>query len=549
MDNALFFKRLEVVRQIIKARGDKPWVEGWSVAWKPVFTHQERLVLSHLYSLTINLFNSESATTRDSLIDQGGGVKRTNKTIAEDTELSVASVKRALASLEAKGALTRPKLEADNNSRVFYVNMELLELLDAAWMTVGNKYDPNTGMTKQEFKEHRENAVRTAWNAYVTGGAWLTGSQGLAQPDPTLVFKSSMQEKEVSSSKKPGLPSGRPGSTEQAPIARRRIPQSVLAERAKSLTPVFRRKPILDAKTGTEVKVFTLSRSEQQVLDHWNSIDTLRTHKLPCNGSAPTGVIKQFISDLNKLMEGTLFKGLSDVDVRHVRAYNIGEVIKAIDAFALADPKLRTGVGLNDFFFNANRTGGQNGYGRSWFLAALHNDVKSATVAKVDSNPELTEYIIKKFNDIVLKMNSVPFDTRYKNDFITAAEDVMTFYNEYEEKLSRMGKDVFFIADKAMERIRAWSKTISIKPATLHSDTLFKEVLTELLSKGYISSTTEEYSHDALTYLIPPAAPVVEQTEEEKERDRLRFIVLSWPESVRKDTMIAKGIPLDILDD
>ena len=136
-------------------------------------------------------------------------------------------------------------------------------------------------------------------------------------------------------------------------------------------------------------------------MDHWNRKESLRTHKLPGRGE-PSNTILSFRAALKKLMDGTLFKGLEDTAQEHARAYSVAEVVRAIDAFAIADPALRKGVGIDDFFFNPNRAGGRNGFGRSWFLSALHGDVRSAVGEMTDHYPDLTEHLRKKFAYIIL---------------------------------------------------------------------------------------------------------------------------------------------------
>lgn len=556
MDADLFCKRVEIARRLLRERGKRPWFEGWSVTWKLVFTLKERLVLSHLYSLTLNLFDSDSEAVRNDLLDQEGGVRRTNRTIADDTEMSESDVKNKLASLEKKGAIIRRRTTADAASRVFEVNLDLLEMLDAAWMTYGNRYDQKSGHTRMEFVKAREDAVKTVFEAYQRGGSQFL-ARGVANFWPTLVCKTSMSE--VSSSKKPAVSGETASAASQTVPSRRRIPQGLLTPQAvpchqeekttqpqESLNTTFRRRPTPE-QTPVHKEPFAFSRAEKQIMDYWNRKESLRTHKLPGRGE-PSNTILSFRAALKKVMDGTLFKGLEDTAQEHARAYSVAEVIRAIDAFAVADPALRKGVGIDDFFFNPNRAGGRNGFGRSWFLSALHGDVRSAVGGMTDHYPDLTEHLRKKFAYTILKGNPMPLDTIDKNNMVKAAAMIMELYHEHEEQLSRLNQTPEVMANKLMEHAARWNRNGATTPSTLCQPALFKALRVELTKNGYLRQD-EMLTEDAPEPMLRVGDTIADtRTPEEKEKDRIRAMVYSWPEAVRESMMKAKGIPLDILD-
>lgn len=547
--------------------------------WDHIFKKSDYRVFQFVYFHIADLVASNTSEVRKWRKRANGGVWCSNNLIAKRTGLSDRTIDRALTSIEASGLLIRVNRHTHKElkmRRVFFVNHVLLSRLDKAWMSVRTDAWHEEFDTYEEYEDALQLAVEQEWSAVLAEGrdraieALITecgvdvgypakmtgygshfGGHSKIYSDDRLL--------EVSSSKKPAVSGETASAVSQTVPSSRLMPQGLLTPQAapcqqeektprpqESLNTTFRRRPAPE-QTPVHKEPFAFSRAEKQIMDHWNRKESLRTHKLPGRGE-PSNTILSFRAALKKIMDGTLFKGLEDTAQEHARAYSVAEVVRAIDAFAVADPALRKGVGIDDFFFNPNRAGGRNGFGRSWFLSALHGDIRSAVGEMTDHYPDLTEHLRKKFAYTILKGNPMPLDTIDKNNMVKAAAMIMELYHEHEEQLSRLNQTPEVIANKLMEHAARWNRNGATTPSTLCQPTLFKALRVELTKNGYLrqDETLTEDTPEPMGRVGDIIADT--RTPEEKEKDRIRAMVISWPEAVRESMMKTKGIPLDILD-
>jgi len=476
--------------------------------WDHILKGNHHRVFTFIYFHVARLIASNTGTVKKYRKRANGGVWCQSPLIAERLGCTEKTVNNAIAYLDSIGLLIRvsnPSHAREELRRVFFVNHAVLKRLDAAYMSVNTDAWHERYDSYEEYEDAKQEAVMREWDNFITAGREAAIEQLITEYKVTLppavkitatpgdfyrpsYLDNIKDNKEVSSSKKPVVPSGTTCTPAAPPVTRRRVPEGL----ASSETPLFKRKPVLDAKTGQEAPCNTLAQHERYLLEYWNSKDTLRTHKIPSEGSAPTNTVRRFITDLKKLMGGTLFKGLQDVDPCHVRAYSVAEVRKAIDAFALADPVLRDGVGLDTFLFNPNRVGGRNGFGRSWFLAALHNDVRGSITQRADDHPDLTQNLIKQYRYYHLRNNPVQFDTRDMNSFIQSTEKIFALYAKYEERFRMLNYGPIDIMRKAVEVSAHWAKRIDVTPATMHCDSLFKAIEASMLKSGVVQQDSAD---------------------------------------------------------
>lgn len=547
--------------------------------WDHILKGNEYRVFQFLYFHVADLIASNSRDVRMWRKRANGGVWCPNALIAKRTGIGDRTVDRALCAIEETGLIVRVNREGHTKlemRRVFFVNHALLNRLDRAWMSIKTEAWHEDYDTYEEYEDALQLVVEQEWAAILSEGRAaaieaLIAECGVDVGLPVKMAGSPRQNGghskidsddrllEVSSSKKPAVSGETASVASQTVPSRRRIPQGLLTPQAapcqqeekttqpqESLNTTFRRRPTPE-QTPVRKEPFAFSRAEKQIMDHWNRKESLRTHKLPGRGE-PSNTILSFRATLKKVMDGTLFKGLEDTAQEHARAYSVAEVIRAIDAFAVADPALRKGVGIDDFFFNQNRAGGRNGFGRSWFLSALHGDVRSAVGEMTDHYPDLTEHLRNKFISIILKGNTMPLDTIDKNNMVKASAMIMELYHEHEEQLSRLNQTPEVIVNKLMEHAARWNRNGATTPSTLCQPTLFKALVVELTKNGYLRQdvTLTEDAPEPMGRVGDIIADT--RTPDQKERDRVRAMVYAWPETVREAMMKAKGIPLDILD-
>lgn len=492
-----------------------------------------------------------------------------NKVMKTKTGMSHDSVSRILKILSSIGIIEL-KFTGQKYEQVRYIrlNVEMLQELDDVWRIAtsrnanvlnevrGPVYDP-----QQAFYQEAINEELSKWDAAVeavktVAQKWVkqddTPPTQVAYP-PTQLAGASYKEirnisRTVSSSKKPGL---------------RKEPQPTPPQGTGGQgTPVFRRKPILDANTKAipkeQVLDASLEHAVMEVAEHWKSKGTLgNAERRRRGGGADFKYFTTFMNAMKGILGGTFFKGRAKVDPKYNRAYSVAQIKQAIDILAEYPDSIRKNVtNIGDFFWwdNPKTNGFNSGTGQSWFLRALFGDDPRQPVVKSDDYPDITEYITKKYLFNFMGGNARKFTPRDQNHFISTSERIVDFYNAHEETLCRMNMDPEALVGRLMECARQWGKGdngFAIEPVHLNNDSLFKALEANLLKGGYLTNPDKPEDEKVFVNIYDQnaCASAPELTEEEKERNRLYAAVMSWPESVRRDMMIAKGIPLDILDD
>ena len=494
------------------------------------------------------------------LEEQNNGVWVSNQEITDAILIDRTAITDAINRLVASGILikvTVPNVMDSVKRRRFYINYPLLNELHSAWAAMSTEYSDfkrkngkNAGPNETRSKSLGK-AIKLFFASIYSDTAKRYPGNRLAV---SFIDKVLNQTVEVSSSKKPGVSAEDDGNPEPpaAPTGGQ--------DRTSSLPTTFRRKPVLaqQEKPSPQALDASLEHAIGEVANHWNSKGTLgKAVRRRRGAAADFKYFTTFATAMKTILGGTFFKGRAKVDSKYIRAYSVAEIKRAIDILAEYPDSIRKNVGnIGDFFWwdNPKTNGFNSGTGQSWFLRALFGDDPRQPVVKQDDYPDVTAYLIQKYNETFLRGNSRDFVPREMNHFINAAARAVEVYQKNEDSLACLGKGPEYICSTLVACLREWGKGengFSASPGHLVSDSLFTKAIDVMTKNGYIRSRatndkrdeyTPEYDVVSGCVVVPEAPPM---TEEEKIQHDNYIKAMKWPVKVRKVMMERYGIPLD----